>query len=88
MPDVGNSLKGLEQKQELLVLLGLFKTVLPICTPKKMVNHSQHRMYHASNLLGLDSAEVACSICHLNRQSLWQLPLVLAKLLANKPLGY
>lgn len=40
-PDVGNSLMGLEQKQELLVLLGLFKTVLSICTPEKMVNHSQ-----------------------------------------------
>lgn len=48
----------LEQKQELLVLLGLFKTVLSICTPEKMVNHSQHRISHASNQLELHSAEV------------------------------
>lgn len=48
----------LEQKQELLVLLGLFKIVLSICTPEKMVNHSQHRISHASNQLELHSAEV------------------------------
>lgn len=47
-PDVGNSLIGVEQKQGLLGLLGLFKTVLSICTPEKMANHSQHRMNHTS----------------------------------------
>lgn len=57
---------GLEQKQELLVLLGLFKTVLSICTPEKMVNHSQHRTSHANSQLELDAAEVDYSICHLN----------------------
>lgn len=47
-PDVGNSLMGLEQKQKPLVLLGLFKTVLSICTPEKIANHSQHKMSHDS----------------------------------------
>ena len=68
-PDVGNSLMGLEQKQELLVLLGLFKIVLSICTPEKMVNRGQHRMNNASNQLELNSAEVDDSICHLNTGS-------------------
>lgn len=35
MPEVGNSLQGLEQKQELLVLLGLFKTVITHLHPKE-----------------------------------------------------
>lgn len=49
---------GLEQEQELLVFLGLFKTVLSICTPEKTANCSQHSKSPASNQLELDSAEV------------------------------
>lgn len=59
----------LEQKQELLVLLGLFKTVYPSASLRKGKSQPT-QMSNAYNQLEFDSTKVDYGICHLNTGSL------------------